>query len=180
MRMQALFSTDERERIIRYLLENPSEEIGINALARKLNVSPSQVHKYVSLLRESGIAKGMKLRDVPLVHALRLVDNLRRIERARIVGLTRKNLPGIRGMGIYGGWADGSNTETSDLDIWIRMETEPDDIRLAGLRKALEGKIGVPVDILVATPERLGHLRKKSESLYHSLYHSIKLWGEGF
>jgi len=179
MEMQPLFSTVEREKIMRYLLENPSTEINMNAMARRLCLSPGQIHKYVSLLRGNGLVEGKWLRDTPLVRALRLIDNLRRIDDARLVRLARRYLTGVKGIAVYGSWATGSNLETADLDIWVKMAKEPKDAELAALRRKLGEAIGAPVDILIATPGRLEHLKSKNESLFHSLYHSIVLWGEG-
>ena len=178
MNIQPLFSTPERERIMEHLLEHPSEEISMNALARKLRVSPGLVHKHVSLLRKNGLVRGRKLLDTPLVRALRVVDNLRRVEEAALPNILRKHLAAAKGFGMYGSWSNGSNSETADLDIWVKLEKEPKDSELAALRKRLEGALGVSVDVLIATPDRLEHLRAKSESLYYSLYNSILLWGE--
>ncbi len=179
MNVSQLFSTKEREKILDYLLEHPSEQINMNKLARKLNLSPGQIHKYISMLRKSHLVERDKLKETPFTRAFRLVNNLKRIEKSKIVSLLRTTSPGITGMGMYGSWASGSNLESADLDIWLKVKNEAADEDIAKVRKELEKKLGAPVDIIVATPERLEHLHEKSDSFYFSLYNGILLWGEG-
>lgn len=178
MKVQPLFSTKERELILAYLLDHPSEKINMNQLARKLKVSVGQIHKYVSILRKEGIVKGISIQDTSMVRSLRVLRNLQRIGERKLINRLKRRIPDISGIGIYGSWANGTNTENADLDIWIKLEKSPADIDIAKTRKELENVIRVPVDITIATPERMKHFREKSDSFYFSLYNGIKLWGE--
>ena len=179
MNISTLFATEERERILSYLLEHPSERINMNGLARKLDLSPGQVHKYITILRKWDLVGLDFLKPTPFTNVLRLMNNLKRISRAKTVDLLRENFPKTTGIGVYGSWASGTNIEGSDIDLWLKMKKEPKDAEIAGARKRIDNTLGAPVDIIIATPERLEHFREKSDSLYFSLYNGIILWGEG-
>lgn len=178
MNMTLLFSTPERERILRYLLYNPEKKATMRQIAKELSVSPSQVHKYVSMLRETGILKGMELQDMPLVRSLRLTQNLLRLRDTKTVGLLKRKIPGLKGVGMFGSWAEGSNSESSDLDLWIKVEKEPELLLLAETRRELEKRIGVSVDLVVLDEKRIKAHMEKNPPFYFSLFYSIRLWGE--
>lgn len=179
MNIHSLMSTTEREMILGYLLEHPSEKINMNKLARKLALSTGQIHKYVTILRNAGLVNKDQLQESPLARALRLVWNLKRIEEADVVEILKRSFPNASGFGLYGSWASGSNYEDSDLDIWIKVKNEPKDLEMAKAKKELASAIGVSVDLTVATPKRLEHFREKSDAFYFSLYNAITLWGDG-
>ncbi|MFH1448245.1 MAG: nucleotidyltransferase domain-containing protein [Candidatus Micrarchaeota archaeon] len=179
MNICPLFATKEREKILDYLLEHPSERINMNGLARKLHLSPGQIHKYITILRKAGLVEKDTIKETPLTGVLRLTHNLKRIAQTKLVDILRRGFPRVKGIGIYGSWASGTNLEDADLDIWLKIEKEPADENMAKMRKKLEKKLGIPVDIVIATPERLKHFQEKSDSFYFSLYHGRILWGEG-
>ncbi|MCK4318948.1 nucleotidyltransferase domain-containing protein [Candidatus Micrarchaeota archaeon] len=179
MNIHTLLSTEEREKILRYLLKNPSNEINMNKLARELRLSVGQIHKYVTILRKERLVDQNRLQEIPITKTLRLLFNIKRIQEKRLVAILKNHLPKSKSIGIYGSWANGTNLEGADLDIWVKMDNEPADLELAKTRKKLEKKLGVPVDLTIATPERLKHFREKSDAFYFSLYNGIILWGEG-
>lgn len=179
MNIQSLFSTKQRELIMNYLLENPSKEINMSQIAKNLKMSRSQVHKYISILRNFGLVKGKKLLNMPSINSFRLTRNLIKIGETRIVSLVRKNFPKVQGIGLYGSWSKGTNDETADLDLWIKMKKSASDAEIAQARREVEQKIGKPVDITILAPEIIKNLREKNDSFYFSLYHGITLWGEG-
>jgi predicted AAA+ superfamily ATPase len=76
MKIYPLLSTDERERILGYVLGHPSERINMNKLARELKLSVGQIHKYVTILREYKIVMDDRLQEIPLTCALRLLWNV--------------------------------------------------------------------------------------------------------
>jgi len=178
MKIYKLLSTNEREEILGYVLEHPSERINMNKLARLLGLSLGQIHKYITILREYKLVIDDRLQEIPLTCALRLLWNIKRIKEADVVGILRHSLPEIIGIGIYGSWASGTNLEGADLDLWVNMENEPDDLSIARVRRELEKRMQLPVDLTITTPDRLNHFRKKSDAFYFSLYHGIVLWGD--
>lgn len=178
MNIHRLLSSEERETTLGYLLEHPSKEINMNELARLLKLSAGQIHKYVSILREMRLVRGNEFQDGPMTRALRAVWNLKRIEEAGLIRILRRRFPKANGIGIFGSWAGGTNLENADLDIWIKMDKEPEDMEVAKARKEIEIKMNIQIDLIVATPERLEHFKVKSEAFYFSLYNGRHLWGE--
>ncbi len=70
-----------------------------------------------------------------------------------IVKRTRKVFPNLQRIVLFGSRATGTSREDSDVDILVVTETElPSVKRAAKLRLALKG-LGIPVDIIVVTPE---------------------------
>lgn len=178
MNMNKVYSTPERERILRYLLYNQGEKT-MREIAKEAKVSPAQVHKYLRILGKAGVAKGTVLLENPKVHAIRLAQNLGMLEKTNLVGALRKSIPGVKGVGIFGSWANGANQKDSDIDVWVNVEKEPEMLRAAEARKELEKKLGVGVDLVFLDEKRLrGHM-EKNPVFYFSIHHSIVLWGEG-
>jgi len=178
MDIPSLLSTDERVKLLSYILLHPSDEIVPDRIARKVGVSKSQSHKYAGILRENGIIKGKALLDTPTVRALRALLNVERLARANAINLLRRRFPKAKGIGMFGSFAAGTNAEGSDLDIWVKMDSEPSDLEVARAKKELGGKLGAQADIVIATPQRLLRLREKSDAFYFSLYNGRILWGD--
>ncbi len=179
MNMATLFSTPERERILEYFLYQPKEKMTMRQIARELSLSPALIHKYVTLLRKFGLLKGMEMQNTPLVCSLRLTQNILRFRRAGIAGILKKKIPGIKGVGFFGSWAKGTNDMDSDLDIWIKVEEEPELLLVAETRKDLEKKMKVDIDMVVIDEKKIIAHREKNPPFYFSLYNSIVLWGVG-
>lgn len=178
MNLSMIFSTKEREKILDYLLKYPTKKINMNKLARDLDLSPGQIHKYVSILRKEKIIANDQLKEFHITFALRLLLNHKRIQKANIVKILHNSFPQLKGLGIFGSWARGTNLEGADLDIWLKMEDEPNDLEIAKAKRAIERKIKVPVDLVIASPKRLKHIKEKSDAFYFSLYSGINIWGE--
>ena len=173
-----MLSTKQRERLFLYLFDNSQKKININAIAREEKLSVGLVHKYVKILEGMGLIVDGWLVDNSITRMLRVVRNHMKIQDADLVNRLRKLVPRAKGIGIYGSWSDGTNRSDSDIDIWINVNKDIDDLALSRMNKDMSNIMDSPVDILVATPERMKHLRENAESLYHSIYHSLLLWGE--
>ena len=170
MNMNELYSTPERERILKYLLYNQGEKT-MRDLAKETNVSPAGVHKYLGILEKAGVAKGSKLFEVPQVHSLRLTHNLEKLKNANLTGLIKKKIPGVSGIGVFGSWAN-------DIDVWVKVEKEPGMLKSTQIRKELENKLGSGVDLIWLDEARMrGHM-EKNPPFYFSIYYSIVLWGK--
>ncbi|MCX6769951.1 MAG: nucleotidyltransferase domain-containing protein [Candidatus Micrarchaeota archaeon] len=178
MDIPSLLGTDERVRLLAHLLSHPSEEIVPGALAKSAKVSRSQAHKYAGILRAQGLVRGKMLAESPSLQAVRALLNVERLNRAGVTGILRRRFPEARGIGIYGSFARGANSEGSDLDIWMKIGEEPADLEIAKAKKEIAGKVGAQADIVAATPQRLLRMREKSDAFYFSLYNGILLWGE--
>jgi len=179
MDMTQLFPTKERLRLLQRLLASPEGEIVPGRLAREAKVSKSQAHKYVAILRRGGLVRGRRLSETPELSAIRALLNVERMESAGVAGMLLRHFPKASGIGMFGSWASGTNAQGSDLDIWVKLPEEPGDLQVARARRAVSGKVGAPVDIVAATPERLARLREKSDAFYFSLFNCRVLWGDG-
>ena len=178
MNMQPLFSTKERELILNYLLDHADLPINMNQIAREIGVSPSQVHKYVSILRQCKLVEGSEVLDTPLLNTLRLIKNLNIIDEFGVVKKIRKAIPSAKGIGLYGSWAGGRNTRQSDLDLWVKTDIEVSDLEIAKISRTISEGLRAEVELLIATPRKIDFLQKKAESVYYTLFNSMLLWGE--
>jgi len=118
MDISQLVSRKERLVLFEYLLYHPFEEIVPNRLAKKVGVSRSQAHKYVNILRKAGLVKGKTLQETPMLQSLRALINVVRLEKAGVGSMLERHFPKMKGWGVFGSWAFGTNSEASDLDIW--------------------------------------------------------------
>ncbi len=178
MNMNELHSTPERERILKALLTRQGRRT-MREIAKEADVSPAQVHKYLRILEKGGVVKGNELLEVPLVHSLRLSQNLLRLEEAKAVEILRKRMPGIKGIGIFGSWSRGTNLQKSDLDIWVKVDRMPALEKTAEARRELGEKLGAEIDLTLLDKEKIKANMEKNPPFYFSLFYSILLWGEG-
>jgi len=179
MNISELFSTKERLSLLSTLLYG-SGEIRIRDLARKAKTSPAQAHKYVLILERNGLVKRRKLVDSAKTRELRALLNLKKIDDSGTVDALRKAFPKPNGIGVFGSWADGTNNNDSDVDLWVRLEHKADELQAAAAKKIAETRLGNKVDLTLFSTEMQSGLKLKSEAFYYSLYHGKVLWGVGF
>lgn len=168
-----IFSSNKRITILEYVLYQDS--ITVSTVAKELSLSKGFVSTYLLLLYKKGIlrkGKGYQPTDIPQTRIIKLLLNVNRIDLSKI------KKPFIKGIGLYGSWANGTNTILSDLDIWIKTEKYPDEKELAILSKILREMLHTEIQLLVVTPQKLEQI-KKDTPFYSSLrYTSRLLWGE--
>jgi predicted nucleotidyltransferase len=176
--MKTLISTRGRKKILKEILSNPGKAYGVRELATAVGVSPGAVSIFLRALEKDGIIKkGMPDLSNPEVRALKVLFNVETVRA--IYGKLVKKFK-IGGMGIYGSWAKGENTEESDLDVWIRVRKEPPPLETAEIRRIVKGGAGVAnASILFVTPESLRGMREKDSVFYSTLFHSLVIGGEG-
>jgi predicted nucleotidyltransferase len=81
-------------------------------------------------------------------------------QRERIAEISRAH--GARSVRVFGSHARGEASETSDLDLLVEMDRGRSLLDLIDLQHALEGELGMPVDVL--TPSSLSpYLRESVE-----------------
>jgi predicted nucleotidyltransferase len=168
----------EKGRIMEYILDNPSKPVKVRGLAKELKVSPAYVSRSLKLFEKLKIIRDGKV-DLsnPLTRALKTLVNVKRLIDNRVVEILQRL--GAVGAGVYGSWASGTNTEDSDVDIWIKMDKHPGELRIASVSAEIRSLLKKNVQILVLTPERLEGLRTNDPSFYYSLISgSIVLYGE--
>ncbi len=176
--MQELFSTPEREKLLRYLLEHPQDRIRIREVARKLTLSPALVSNVVGMLKRRKVVREERISMLnPLTRELKTLFNVEKLMDYAMPGL--KRTPSILGTGVYGSWAEGTNRPESDIDLWIKVKKKPGEDTVANIEGSLREKLKTDISILVLTPERIQDLRRKDKVFYYALAHSKLLWGEG-
>jgi len=175
--MSTLFSK-ERERIIEFVIDNPTKKMKVRELAKLLKISPAHVSRTLKILAESDIIKNNEA-DLsnPYVRGLKIFFNIKKLIDKNVIRRLKK-LEAV-GSGIYGSWATGTNYEDSDLDIWIKVDEHPGEIKVATVSNEIRKTLGRNVQILVLTPERIERLKKEDPIFYYSLvFGSIMLYGE--
>jgi len=82
---------------------------------------------------------------------------------------------------MYGSWADGTNTDESDLDLFLFSEVLPSGIMVAELERDISRALNVEVHVLVLTREKITGMRKSDEPFYQSfIKQSITLEGDWY
>jgi len=85
----------------------------------------------------------------------------------------------VKGMGVFGSWAAGTNTYESDFDSWVLVEAYPSEFELAQLQKDLRLMTGAEVNMIVLTRGKLEDLKATDPPFYNSLVRrSLVLKGE--
>ena len=175
MNIKALFSTDQRTRILRHVAYQ-TQTINVTKTAKMLGLSKGLVSKYLKILQEEGVLKqkdgDYTVADTTATKAIRILLNLSTLSDGFFT-----DHPLIRAAGLYGSAAKGTNTEGSDTDLWI-LTDEASQATLAKLTSDLRKTLG-DVTPLYLTPEKLDLLRRTETTFYHSLvFGSITLKGD--
>ena len=175
--MVTLFSK-ERDKLIEFVIDNPSKEIEIRELARLLKLSPAHVSRTLKNFKRYGVIKNKRV-DLsnPYVKALKIFFNIKKLVNNNVTRILKKLEP--ISAGVYGSWANGSNYEDSDLDVWIKVDRRISESRVASVSNDIRKVLGRNVQILVLSMERIDRLKKEDPIFYYSLiFGSIILFGE--
>jgi len=171
-----LASTENRERILEYILE--MEEFGPEEVASALNLSKGLVSTYFRELMNLGIihkrGRRFYLSSGSELKELKRFINFWSLREALLP--LKENW--ISALGVYGSFARGENGKTSDVDVWIFVE-DSDPFKIMEFQEKLEDILGREVDLLVLTKDKLARLKKENPYLYWSIkLSSLVLWGD--
>ena len=87
--------------------------------------------------------------------------------------------PWSQSAALYGSWASGTNTDESDVDIWIKTDKAPSTHELTQLYKKIRNKTSSEIHILILTPEKIEHIKLNDPPFCDSLKNnSLVLEGE--
>lgn len=172
--MERIFSTTQRIKILQAIIFK-TEILSVNNIASKLKLSKGLVSKYFDILLKAGILKKIKVKfsitNSPLIKGIRILLNIRNINSKMF-----KKYSFITSVGLYGSCANGENTEDSDIDLWIKIDSV-NEKELAPLTSELNKKIknGKP---LFLTNKKMEKIKQEDPLFYHSLvFGSIILCG---
>ncbi|MDV3103377.1 nucleotidyltransferase domain-containing protein [Thermococcus waiotapuensis] len=134
-----LASTENRERILEYILE--IEEFGPEEVASALNLSKGLVSTYFRELIKLGIIhkRGRRfcLSKGPELKELKRFLNFWSLREA----LLPLKEDWMLALGVYGSFARGENGKTSDVDVWILVE-DADPLTIMEFKEKLEKVLG--------------------------------------
>lgn len=170
-----LFKTTDRISLLRYALYNPP--FTVQQAANATGVSKALVSRYLArLVKEELLTKKKRTyqwENTAFSRAVKILLNISYLEP--IISLPTW----AKGIGIYGSWAEGTNTVESDLDVWIYVDTIPAELDVATLRRMVEKKSGVEVQLLILTDQKFDQLQVDDIPFAQSLLRTmIVLEGE--
>ena len=170
-----LFKTKERVRIISFIFYQKS--FTVNQVSNETGITKGLVSRYLKYVHGVGLLLKTKNSYQPIdcahTRAIKLLLNLNKIN------IKSLDIDWITGIGIFGSWAQGTNTHESDLDIWIKVGTYPAEYQLARLQRDISAMAGVEVNMLVLTPEKIRSIKIADQPFYNSLLRtSIELKGD--
>ncbi|MCU0799162.1 MAG: nucleotidyltransferase domain-containing protein [Candidatus Thermoplasmatota archaeon] len=174
MKLYGLLSSPERIRILEDMLINgPSLNKDVTY---RTGVNKGLVSIYLNMLVDRGIltksGRTYHVKDSAIVKATKRLLNLARISIDDI------DVTWARGVGIYGSWAEGTNSFESDVDVWVIVD-EIDNSRIALFRKILSDRTHAEVNILTLTDHKLNEMKERNSLFYSNLKcGSVVLAGE--
>lgn len=175
MNTEKLFSTRERITILRDVIFSETE-FGVNEVAKRLSLSKGLVSKYLDTLVTENVLGRRHVKFVVKntieTKSLKIILNLQGIN----TGIFRR-YKFVEAAGLYGSCVQGTNTSSSDADLWIKIK-KTDNEKLAKLTSDLRKNIK-NVKILVLDDKKVEALKKEDPLFYHSLYFgSVIVYGE--
>jgi predicted nucleotidyltransferase len=176
--LSELFKSEDRIRILGYVSER--EKVTVQSTAQGTGVSKPVVSRYLAMLIENGLSS----REGRTIEWIRTPLGIE-IRRLLNIALLEQHLPSpswAKGIGIYGSFAQGTNTLGSDIDLWVLVDHFSGDLefRVAELRSALSYATGHEVHILLLTREKITDIATKDIPFYEELMkHQIVLRGKG-
>ncbi len=175
MNIYTLLSTKERVKILETILYKENE-FGVSDVARKTSLSKAHVSKYFKILLKSKIIRKSRtkyrIEDNTFVKGLKILLNLHRISPSVF-----KKFKFVRAAGLYGSSSKGTNTESSDIDIWVKVTSSKEN-NIMDLTSQIRKKLP-RANILVIDDEKIKKLKLQDALFYYSLYFgSIIIYGD--
>jgi len=173
--LSALFRTGERITLLRAALNVPA--CTVQQITSKTGLSKGLVSPYLALLAREGLLKKnertYQLKFSPLTVAIKRLLNIDRITAVS------KKPSWASGFGMYGSWAEGTNTEESDIDLWVYVKTLPTGIMVAELERDISRALSVEVHVLILNREKIAGMKDTDEPFYRSfMKQTITLEGD--
>jgi predicted nucleotidyltransferase len=151
----------------------------VNQVSNETGITKGLVSRYLKYIHRAGLLTKAKNLYHPIdcayTRAIKLLLNLNKID------IKSLDTDWAVGIGIFGSWAQGTNTYESDLDIWVKVDTYPTEYQMARLQRDISAMAGVEVNMLVLTPEKIKSIKISDQPFYNSLLRtSVVLKGGSF
>ena len=173
--LPALFRSEERITLLRMALTILA--CTVQQLATKTGLSKGLVSPYLALLEREGLLEKKDrtylLKFSPITVAVKRLLNI-----DLVTGVFKKPA-WASGIGMYGSWAEGTNMETSDIDLWVYCENLPSGTMVAELERGISRTLSAEVHVLILTHDKIAAMKRSDEPFYQSFVkQSITLDGE--
>jgi predicted nucleotidyltransferase len=162
-----IFKTKERMRILDYVSKR--DHVTATGVVSGTGASKALVSRYLRLLVRAGLL-GKEDRTYRWKQSARSAAIKRLLNIELLTGAIE--LPDwADGIGVFGSFAEGTNTIESDIDLWvllpaISMESE---LRTAELEQQIRTRTGQETHVLILTREKVAHLRENDLPFYTGL-----------
>ena len=176
MLLKHLISTSI-QKVINYLLAHPNKPFHERDIARKAGISYGSANGVLNLLYKDGILQkkgqgGMCYYSVDAsrtyLKELKILNNLLALEP-----LVTKLKPHSYKIVLFGSWATGTDTDESDIDLFINsMDKE-------SVKKSIEAhgkKLGRNIQAVIRTPVELINSNKRDKVLMGQVEQGKILW----
>lgn len=166
--IQEIF-TKKNLQILKLVSEKPTH---IRAISKELKCSPAKVHNATRLLRKEGLVVEKKEQnrkiiktneDSIILQKMKAFTNTYQFVNCKAY----KKLKKLGDVGIYGSFANGTNDEKSDTDLWIYTDRKLQE--LMPLRRELEIELGKIVNIIILNKKKIELLRLHDPEFYIQL-----------
>jgi len=172
-----LFRTEERERILACTLDRPA--CTVQEIADATGITKGLVSRYLAALAARGILvrreRIYNLQYTAMTRHLKKIVNIDRVQSA----VSRPEW--ASGIGLYGSFAQGTNTRESDLDLWVYTDIIPPELAVASAEREWSKKLNTDVHVLVLTREKIRALAENDMPFWQSFTrHAIVLEGTAY
>lgn len=172
--LEGLFRSKGQILILKLLFLNSSREFHTNDIARKADLAPSTITKEMSLIQNLDLVLRRTQGNLVLykINTQSIIfDELKRIflKFELLDDILSKNLPKkeIKYALIYGSFAKGTESPSSDIDLLVIGDVKEDDL-LSSISKT-EGKLGREINYLLWTEEEFLEKVEKKISLIREI-----------
>jgi predicted nucleotidyltransferase len=174
--LSALFRTPERITLLSIALTQHA--CTVQQVAGKAGISKGLVSQYLALLEREGLLARNDDRTYRVIPSARTAAIKRILNIDRVLAFFKKPAWAL-GTGMYGSWAEGTNTEESDLDLWVFVKKAPAGTAVAETERTVSRALSVEVHLLVLNREKAENMKKTDEPFYRLFSRqSITLDGE--
>ncbi len=155
--IEKLITSKTRVKLLETLLFNPEKEYHLRGISRKTDSNPSLARKELTRLMEIGLIKSKKKGNLILYQVNKespIYNELKRIYiKTKMLGQALRekmeNYSDIKYALIYGSFAEGTEKETSDIDLLVVGKIREKELHNATMK--VEESIGREINYLLWT-----------------------------